>query len=151
MRFALSRWSPGHLLAAWSAYWVGLAAVTLTPIVLAIMRATAPGTPPGTANVSASFSGSTGVTITITRMGKTVLERSAGYLPMALWIGAPPLLLWALWVGARSRALSRARALPGGPGMFERLTTPPGELAAPGRGREEGIKVERRSSEAVKQ
>ncbi len=143
MRFSLSRWSPGHLLTAWSAYWVGLAAVTLTPIVLAILQATAPGTPPGTSKVSASFSGTTGVTITITRMGHTILERTAGYVPIALWIGGPPLALWALWLAVRSRAIARARALPGAPGMFERLTTPPGDLSAHDRREEDEVRVKR--------
>lgn len=126
MRFSLSRWSPGHLLAAWSAYWLGLAAATLTPIVLAISRATAPGVLHGTANVSASFSDASGVTITVTRTGQTLIERSFAYLPTALWVAGPPLVLWALWLFVRSRAVTRARAVPGAPGMFERISTPPG-------------------------
>jgi hypothetical protein len=111
MRFSLSRWRAGHLLAAWSAYWVGLGAVTLTPIALAIYHATRAGSAPGTANVSASF-GSAGLRITITRLGQTMLDRSAGLTTIALGIAVPPLVLWGAWLYARSRAIARGDQLP---------------------------------------
>jgi len=98
----LSRWRPGHLLAAWSTYWAGLAAVAFTPLVLAILRATRAGGPPGSANVSASF-GDAGISVTVSRAGRTVFAGAAGLLPIALWIAVPPLLLWALWLWARPR------------------------------------------------
>ncbi len=103
LRF-FSRWRPGHLLAAWSAYWLGLAAVTLTPVVLAILRAVRSGGAPGTANVSASF-GDHGIGVTVTRAGQTLIERSAGFLPIALWIAVPPLAVWGAWLFARSRVV----------------------------------------------
>lgn len=108
----LSRWRPSHLLAAWSAYWVGLAAVSVTPLVLAILRATRASGPPGSAKVSASF-GDAGISVTVSQAGQTLLERSAGLLPIALWIGVPPLLLWALWLWARPRPPAAAE-----PGTF---------------------------------
>jgi hypothetical protein len=105
MIFSISRWRPGHLLAAWSAYWVGLAAVTLTPIFLAISRASsAAGGAAGSSNASVSF-GDAGLSVTVKRLGQVTFERSAGLLPIALWIGLPPLALWGLWVYRRSRAI----------------------------------------------
>ncbi len=124
MTLFISRWRPGHLLAAWCAYWAGLAAVTLTPIVLAILRATRSGGAPGTANVSASF-GDAGLGVTVSRAGHTLIERSAGLLPIALWIALPPLALWGAWLFARSRALGSAEP----PRVGE--TASPDQLGAP--------------------
>ncbi len=130
MRFSLFHWRPGHLLAAWSAYWLGLAAVTLTPIVLAVFRATRSGGPPGTANVSASF-GDGAIGVTVSRTGHTLIERSAGLLPIALWIAVPPLALWGAWMFARSRALARGERPPvGGASSPERLGAPAPEWDA---------------------
>src|SRR6185437_16077324 len=39
----LSHWRPANLFAAWGAYWAGLAAVTLAPAALAVLRATSSG------------------------------------------------------------------------------------------------------------
>jgi hypothetical protein len=50
--------------------------------------------------------GSAGLGVTVKRLGQVTFERSAGLLPMALWIGVPPLALWGLWLYRRSRALA---------------------------------------------
>lgn len=135
MPFSLSRWRARHLLAAWSAYWLGLAAVTLTPIVLAIHRATQSGAGVhGKASVSASF-GDAGVGITITRLGETVLHRAVGVLPLALWIVGPPLVLWGAWLRARSRAIARSRVADG-PASHAALAEPHPEFVRTARGAE---------------
>ena len=130
MPLFISRWRPGHLLAAWSAYWAGLAAITLTPIVLAILRATRAGGTPGLAKVSASF-GDGGLGVTVSRAGHTLIERSAGLLPIALWIAVPPLALWGAWLFARSRALGRGEQQPvGEPASPDHLGAPAPEWNA---------------------
>ncbi len=130
MRFSLARWRAGHLVAAWSGYWLGLAAFTLTPIALAIYRATRAGAGPGQADVSVSL-GDKGIGITVTRLGQTVLDRSAGVLPIALWIAVPPLLLWGGWVYARSRAIARGEPVPlTGDSERDRLDGPAPDLGA---------------------
>ena len=111
MRISLSRWKPGHLLAAWSVYWLGLAAATLTPIALAIHRATQSGAARGAvaagkATVSASL-GSAGIGVTVTRLGETLLSRSVELPALFLWIAGPPLALWGFWLWTRSRAMAR--------------------------------------------
>ena len=100
MKGFLARWRPGHVVTAWVIYWIGLAAVTLTPTILAISRVT--GAPKDTANVSASFT-NTLLKITVTQFGKVTYEASASLGQMALWIGVPPLALYALWLFTRRR------------------------------------------------
>ena len=100
MILSLSRWRPGHLLAAWSAYWAGLAAVTLTPTIVAIIQATT--RTHGKSAVSASF-GNTLVSITVTEGATQTFSASAHLLPIALWIAVPPLVLYAIWLRARPR------------------------------------------------
>ena len=114
----LARWRPRHLLAAWSAYWLGLAAVTLTPIVIAISRLTS-GAAPGQSNVTVNF-GSAGLSVIGTRAGATVLQRSASLLELGLWIAGPPLLLWGAWLYEETRGgAASARALDDAEGRGE--------------------------------
>lgn len=115
-----ARWRSNHLLAAWGAYWVGLAAVTLTPVILAIVRATSAG--PGKASVSASLDGSL-LTIVVTEAGRQTLTAAAHALPIALWVAGPPLALYALWAYARSRDAA--------PPMREAIANPAPDLRAP--------------------
>jgi hypothetical protein len=99
----LSRWRPANLFAAWGAYWAGLAAVTLTPTALAILRATSGGAHPSSVNASL---GDHGISITVLEAGRHTWVASAHVLPAALWVAVPPLALFALWLWRRSRALA---------------------------------------------
>ena len=108
LRF-LSRWRPGHLLAAWSAYWAGLAAVTITSVALALQRASRLGGPPNSTDLGLNFGTKSGFTVTISHLGHQVFQATAGPLPIALAIGVPPLLLWAAWLHVRTREPDAAR------------------------------------------
>lgn len=99
----LSHWRPANLFAAWGAYWAGLAAVTLTPAALAILRATSSGAHPGSVNASL---GDHGISITVMEAGRQTWVASAQVLPAVLWVAVPPLALFALWIWRRSRALA---------------------------------------------
>jgi hypothetical protein len=107
MLLPLSRWRPGHLLAVWSAYWLGLAAAVVTPIALTLHRLSRTGAPPNTTDLSLNLSDKTGFTVAITQPGHTGYHGSAGLLPTALAIGVPPLLLWGAWLFARTRTQAR--------------------------------------------
>ena len=107
MALSISRWRPKHLLAAWGAYWAGLAAVALGRPALAAMRA-AEGFPEGS-TVSAGF-GDTGLYFSITRAGATVWMASASLLAITLWVTVPPLLLWLVWLATRPRTTAAAPA-----------------------------------------
>jgi hypothetical protein len=114
MKSFLARWRPGHVIAAWVAYWIGLAGVTLTPAILAIIRA-ASG-PKDSGNVAASFN-NTVLTITVTEFGKQTLAASASLLQIAFWVGVPPLALYAVWMLTRPRRPAPAPAALGEPGL----------------------------------
>jgi len=100
MKAFLARWRPAHVVTAWVVYWIGLAAVTLTPTILAISRAAS--APKDTANVSVSMA-NTVLKITVTMSGRVAHEATASLGQMALWIGVPPLALYALWLFTRRR------------------------------------------------
>lgn len=100
MKAFLARWRPWHVITAWCVYWVGLAGVTLTPTILAIIQATAG--PKDSSTVNATFT-DTLLKITVTEFGKTTHVASATALEIALWIGVPPLALYCLWMVSRSR------------------------------------------------
>lgn len=102
----ISHWRPAHLFAAWGAYWAGLAAVTLTPTALAVVRATSGGAHPNSVNASL---GDKGISLTVIEAGKQTFATSAHVLPVALWIAVPPLVLFALWLWRRSRTLGGAQ------------------------------------------
>lgn len=108
MKAFLSRWRPGHVIAAWVVYWVGLAAVTLTPAILAISRVSS--SPKDTANVGASFS-NTVLHITVTQFGKVTYAASASLGQIAFWVGVPPLALYALWLFTRRQPGGAPQAL----------------------------------------
>jgi threonine/homoserine/homoserine lactone efflux protein len=94
----LSRWKPRHLLAAWSAYWAGLALVTLGPAALAILRVTVPKGAKG--SVAANF-GDAGLELVVKSAGVTTWFGQASVVSVALWLAAPPLLLWIAWLATR--------------------------------------------------
>ncbi|MDB4891538.1 MAG: hypothetical protein JWL61_3393 [Gemmatimonadetes bacterium] len=94
----LSQWKPRHLLAAWSAYWAGLALVTLGPAALAIMRVTIPEGAKG--SVAANF-GDAGLELVVKSAEVTTYLGHASVVSVALWLAAPPLLLWIAWLATR--------------------------------------------------
>jgi hypothetical protein len=97
----LSRWRPYQLLGAWVAYWIILLAVTLGPAVPAVLHATrAPG---NHGEINASVSDSV-LSLTVKEMGRVTWTGSVHFLVAALWLAVPPLLLWLLWMRARTGA-----------------------------------------------
>src|SRR6185312_13470627 len=76
MKPFLARWRPGHVIAAWFVYWIGLLGVTV------------------------SFT-NTVLHVTVTQFGKVTHVASASLGQMAFWVGVPPLALYALWLFTR--------------------------------------------------
>jgi hypothetical protein len=100
MVLSIGRWKPRHLLLAWIAYWVALVAVTLGPALIAIWRVSQG--PENTGTVSASVTNAV-ATLTVTERGATIWAGTAHLLAVALWVAVPPLVLWGIWIAARSR------------------------------------------------
>jgi hypothetical protein len=96
--FRLSRWKPRHLLAAWSAYWVGLVAVTLGPAIVSIVRVAAPAD--AKADVAANY-GDGALHLVVNANGAPLFSGTATVVTIALWLSVPPLLLWLAWAVAR--------------------------------------------------
>ncbi len=88
------------LVAAWVVYWAGLAAVELTPFMLAFWRATHVAKP-GSGTASVSFSNLV-FSASVTAAGKSLYSGSAHLLTIAAWIAVPPLAAWAVWATRRS-------------------------------------------------
>src|SRR3954465_7075545 len=103
----LSRWRPYQLLLAWAAYWIVLLAATLGPALPAILRATSAGGNHG--EINASFSNPP-LSFTVKEMGQVTGTGSVHFLTAALWIAIPPLVLWVLWLRARSETPRDMRA-----------------------------------------
>ena len=98
MAFSIRRMGVGRLLGAWGAYWVGLAGVTLWPFARFVMDISRhPGVH---ANASLSV-GDAGVTLLAIKENVTVWSGVAPLPEVALWIAAPPLLLWLVWLALR--------------------------------------------------
>ena len=129
MKLSISRWRPGHLFAAWGAYWVALAAATLAPAIVAIARVAS-----SKGNVSLSL-GDWVLKLTVNAGGTETYTASAHVLPISLWVAGPPLALFALWLRARSRAAGGDEATPellSPPAMEERVATRERERARRG-------------------
>ena len=116
MDLTLRRWRARHLLLAWSAYWVALAAVALAPAARAIARVSGPGEH---GNVAAVF-GDGLVRLTVTSPGAPAWTGTVTVGALAFWVAVPPLLLWLLWLVRRplhgpvaADALSRQGIAPG--------------------------------------
>ncbi len=105
LRF-LSRWRSWHLFATWSAYWLGLAAAVVTPIALAVHRASALGGPPDSTNLNLSFSSKAGFSVTVTHLTQQLYQGGAGLLAVGAAVSVPPLLLWGAWFYARERLMT---------------------------------------------
>jgi hypothetical protein len=100
MKLSLRSWRPRHLFAAWCAYWAGLALITLWPAIAAGWRISQQAH--GNGSVSGSF-GNDGIAATIVESGKTTWAGSITPAHLALLIGAPPLILWLIWLMRASR------------------------------------------------
>ena len=94
-----SRLRISHLLAAWSAYWLGLGLVTLGPAAWAAWPLTRLG---HHGSVSASVSNAV-ASLKVMDGTATVWSGSAHLATIVLWIGLPPLAVWALWLATRPR------------------------------------------------
>jgi hypothetical protein len=94
----LRDWSARKLVLAWIGYWIALVIVGLAPAIPFIWRATHAG--PAKASVSLNY-GSGAFTLTMTA-GSEVWNGSVSVIALALWIGVPPLLLWAAWLTQRA-------------------------------------------------
>ena len=102
--FSLSRWRPQHLFLSWAGYWIALLAVTLGPAVPAILRAT--GSAPGKGEITANFSDGV-FSLIVKEAGQVLWTGSVHFLTAALWIALPPMVLWLLWLRARSGSVAR--------------------------------------------
>jgi hypothetical protein len=100
MKLSLRSWRPRHLLAAWCAYWAGLAVVTLWPAIAAGWRISQQAH--GKASVFAGFNNDI-INATIVDSGKTTWAGSITFVHLALLIAGPPLLLWLIWLMRASR------------------------------------------------
>ncbi|HUQ98747.1 MAG TPA: hypothetical protein VM166_04775 [Gemmatimonadaceae bacterium] len=100
MRMFPRRWRPRHLLLAWGAYWVGLILVTLGPAITALMRMSEDPNSHGAA--SAAF-GNGVISMTVTQAGVATYSGSVSLLTLVLLAGAPPLIIWVLWLLAAAR------------------------------------------------
>jgi hypothetical protein len=81
-------------------YWVVLVLVTLGPALAALWKATHAGS--GKADFSLNF-GNGLFTLVVNANGKMLYTGSASLLAIALLVGVPPLVLWALWLSQRPR------------------------------------------------
>ena len=103
----LSRWRPVHLLVGWGAYWTALLIAALGPALPAILSATRDETH---GEINASF-GNSVLSLTVKELGKVTWSGSVHVFTAALWIGIPPLVLWLLWLRARSGASRTEQAV----------------------------------------
>ena len=116
MKLSLRSWRPRHLLAAWCAYWAGLALITLWPAIAAGWRISQQVHSQGT--VSGSF-GDKGITAIVSESGKTTWTGSISVVHLALLIAGPPLLLWLIWLMRASRTNNAERSSIGSKALRE--------------------------------
>ena len=89
-----------NLLLGWTAYWLALVVVGLSPAIIAIQRLASLG--PGRGNVNAGISES-GMYATVVQDGVTTYNGSISLLGVALLVAGPPLVMWAVFVLATAR------------------------------------------------
>ncbi|HEX6050881.1 MAG TPA: hypothetical protein VFZ21_16495 [Gemmatimonadaceae bacterium] len=141
MEWSIRRWRPGQLLASWAAYWAGLAAVSLGPILQTAWRVTQ--LPEGKGEISAGFTNST-LHFTVIEAGVRTVTATTSVGTAMAWVIGPPLALWLLWLVVRSHrddpgpaALGEARRGQLGEGA------PPAAEWASGRGKREPVEAGR--------
>lgn len=103
----LSRWRPRQLLLAWVAYWIVLVLVKFGGAIGPIYSATHAEGNHG--EINASF-GDGVLSLTVKEMGRVTWTQSVHFLTAALWLALPPLVLWLVWVRARSGAIRSEQA-----------------------------------------
>jgi hypothetical protein len=108
MRLSFRRWRPSYLLLAWSAYWLGLVLIKLSPAIAAGWRLSQQAHGQGSAN--AGFANGM-LSATITDSGRTTWAGSISVLTLALLVAVPPLLLWLVWLAGSART-NNADAMP---------------------------------------
>ena len=84
-----------NLLLAWSAYWLALIAVGLSPAITAIWRVSQ--LPHGRGSVNAGVSDG-GLSATVLQDGVTTYQGSISLLAVTLLIALPPLVMWAVFL-----------------------------------------------------
>lgn len=100
MKLPFRRWRPAQLLLAWSAYWIGLALVTLWPAFAAGYRVTQ--LPDNHGTINAAFNNDV-LSATIIDSGRTVWTGSITLLSLVFLLAIPPLLLWLVWLAGSAR------------------------------------------------
>ena len=89
-----------NLLFSWTAYWLALIVVGLSPAIVAIRRVASVG--PGRGHINAGIS-DTGMYATVIQDGVTTYNGSISLLAVALLVALPPLIMWAIFVLAAAR------------------------------------------------
>lgn len=107
MGFSFRRWRPGHLLVAWSAYWLLLLLVGFRRELTAIWHLTSE--PDTHGKIAAGITDGM-FQLTIAGTDGTVLERSISLMTMLLWVAGPPFLLWIVWLLTRPRGTETGMA-----------------------------------------
>ena len=130
MALSLRHWRARHLLAAWSAYWVGLVLVTLGEPLRLMWRLTR--VPDNHGSFSANF-GDGLLKLTIVEGGRTVWSGATEPGTAIAWLAGPPLLLWLLWLVLRSRAPAEGPSVRQAPPPAVGAGTPGWERPAPAR------------------
>jgi hypothetical protein len=92
------------LLLAWSAYWLALIVVGLSPAIAAIWRLSRAG--PGHGNVNAGISDTAGMYATVVQNGVTTYSGSVSMLTVILLLALPPLVMWAVFLLAAPRTIN---------------------------------------------
>jgi hypothetical protein len=101
---SLRRWKARHLVAAWSAYWVGLVLVKLAEPIRIAWRLTR--LPDNHGTISASYADGL-LKITMIQDGVTQYAGSVSFAALALWIAGPPLVMFVLWLMIRPRPITQ--------------------------------------------
>lgn len=90
-RLSFARLRPAHIAAMSVAYWIGLAAVKLGDLLVAVARVALPGMHGG---VGAELQNFVGLHVTVTNSSGGVMWAGSTTLPVVLaWIVGPPLIL----------------------------------------------------------
>jgi hypothetical protein len=120
---SLRRWKARHLVAAWAAYWVGLALVKLSDPSRIAWRLTR--LPDNHGTISASYDNGV-LKILMSQDGSTLYSSAASLATLALWVVGPPIVLFVVWLMIRPRPqIEHASGAPAalGAGEFQGLST----------------------------
>lgn len=136
------RWLYG----AWAAYWATLPVVALgTPAALFLrLRQQAPG------RAAFTVTADEGLKLRLTVDGATAWAAGMSYTELALWLAAPPLVLWVAWLWWTGRGLRRAprratassvRSVPAAQPRQLGVAAPPGTFGGAGVRAPEGVRA----------